>query len=229
MKLSDIKKEYFLLLEDKMKEFGFKPNKKDFAFKKETKDVLFQISIIYNFGVECVELLPFMEIKRKDIHKICELNNYELNYTAFINLFLYQEILKGNFNDETEWTMGYNETDRFKVYNSTDMKVFCHFLSDFMTNVMFFFEKYSTLNGIDSLFNTDPEFKFNPYCSGMDTHCIIGLISAKLCNHNYEEIKEVYKNELHINSKHHAERTLKCFGNLIKYFEENPTPLHSQA
>lgn len=37
MKLSDIKKEYFLLLEDKMKEFGFKPNKKDFAFKKETK------------------------------------------------------------------------------------------------------------------------------------------------------------------------------------------------
>ncbi len=81
MKLSDIKKEYFLLLEDKMKEFGFKSNKKDFAFKKETKDVLFQISIIYNFGVECVELLPFMEIKRKDIHKICELNNYELNYT----------------------------------------------------------------------------------------------------------------------------------------------------
>ena len=45
MKLSDIKKEYFLLLEDKMKEFGFKPNKKDFAFKKETKDVLFQMYI----------------------------------------------------------------------------------------------------------------------------------------------------------------------------------------
>ena len=35
---------------------------------------------------------------------------------------------------------------------------------------------------------------YSPYCSGLDTHCMVGLISAKLSkNADYENIKRMYQ------------------------------------
>ena len=44
------------------------------------------------------------------------------------------------------------------------------------------------------MYNINPLYEYNPNCSGMDTHCIIGLIASKLNNNNYAYIRELYSN-----------------------------------
>jgi hypothetical protein len=57
-----------------------------------------------------------------------------------------------------------------------------------------FLSQYESINSIDRLFNNLPIERYSPYCSGLDTHCMVGLISAKLSNNpKYENIKQMYK------------------------------------
>ena len=57
-----------------------------------------------------------------------------------------------------------------------------------------FLSQYDSIDSIDQLFNTMPIEQYSPYCSGLDTHCMVGLISAKLSNNaDYENVKRMYQ------------------------------------
>ena len=57
-----------------------------------------------------------------------------------------------------------------------------------------FISQHDSIGTIDKLFNMLPIEQYSPYCSGLDTHCMVGLISAKLSNNpQYENIKQMYK------------------------------------
>lgn len=53
----------------------------------------------------------------------------------------------------------------------------------------------NNIYAIDRMYNTPPLNIRNSNCSGLDTQCIIGLISAKLAhNDQYEQICNYYSN-----------------------------------
>ena len=67
-------------------------------------------------------------------------------------------------------------------------------LSTLLPIALDFLSQYDSINSIDQLFNTIPIEQYSPYCSGLDTHCMVGLISAKLSNNtDYENIKLLYQ------------------------------------
>lgn len=92
--------------------------------------------------------------------------------------------------------MQVTKTDRFILsddetydYNQLDIG-----LSPLLPISLDFLSQYKSINSIDRLFNNPPIEQYNPYCSGLDTYCMIGLISAKLSNNaNYENIKQMYQ------------------------------------
>ncbi|HAB40209.1 MAG TPA: hypothetical protein DCE24_00005, partial [Porphyromonadaceae bacterium] len=108
---------------------------------------------------------------------------------AFINLLLLQRIKQRGFNEDLRWKMQVTKTDRFILsddetddYNQLDIG-----LSPLLPISLNFLSQYNSINSIDRLFNNPPIEQYNPYCSGLDTHCMIGLISAKLSNNaDYE-------------------------------------------
>ena len=80
-------------------------------------------------------------------------------------------------------------------------------------------KKYSSLNAIDALYNTEPIFEYNPNCSGRDVHCIIGLIAAKLVNNPlYHAIQITYSNI--VRNEDFLSETKEAF-NRIRLFLEN--------
>lgn len=55
-----------------------------------------------------------------------------------------------------------------------------------------YIKKFNTIEAIDKLYNSLP-IERNPNCSGIFTHCVIGIISAKLAhNPQYDKVKEAY-------------------------------------
>lgn len=89
--------------------------------------------------------------------------------------------------------MQYNQKDRFKIFSLKDIDKSV----DTTLNLIYkyglnYIEKYSNIKSIDNLYNKNP-FDYNPNCSGLNTHCIIGLISAKLSkNENYDKLEKIY-------------------------------------
>ena len=131
-----------------------------------------------------------------EITTICNDCGFNLNHSAFINLLLLQRIKQRGFNPDLRWKMQVAKTDRFILsddepddYNRLDKE-----LSPLLPLALDFLSQYDSINSIDRLFNNSPIEQYNPYCSGLDTHCMVGLISAKLShNTDYENIKQMYK------------------------------------
>lgn len=65
-----------------------------------------------------------------------------------------------------------------------------------LDNAVNYINTNSCIESIDKMYNTNPLYEYNPNCSGMDTHCIIGLIAAKLNNNNYSHIRDIYSNKV---------------------------------
>lgn len=65
-----------------------------------------------------------------------------------------------------------------------------------LNNAIDYIKSNSSVESIDKMYNTNPLDEYNPNCSGMDTHCIIGLIAAKLSNNNYLHVREIYSNKV---------------------------------
>ena len=116
-----------------------------------------------------------------------------MNYTAFINLLFLEKYLKNKYNEDTRWKMQYNQKDRLKIFSLNDIDKSV----DTILNLIYkyglnYIEKYSNIKSIDALYNENP-LAYNPNCSGLNTHCIIGLISAKLSkNEYYDKLEKIY-------------------------------------
>ena len=193
MKLTEVKNNFLLGFEEFAKEQNFKIVKKDFEIKKSEKEYTFAFQFDYNYWQDEIHLFPFVAIKINQIHDICKINDYDLNYTAFINLLFLEKYFKNKYNEDTCWKMQYNQKDRFKIFSLNDIdKIIDKTLNLIYKYGLNYIEKYSNIKSIDALYNENP-LAYNPNCSGLNTHSIIGLISAKLSkNINYDNLEEIY-------------------------------------
>lgn len=195
MKLSEVKALVLKELEPFAVNNGFKIVRKDFALRKVYDDHTVIIDFSYNYWQDEIHLFPYVKLEFNDIHRICEDNGYHLNYTAFLNLFILQIIVNGEWTEDSGWQMQYNFEDRFILYSAQDVFALMQKLNGLLALALDYAKEYSTLVAIDTLYNREPAFKYNPHCSGQNTHCIIGLIIAKLVgNPLYNELQTTYSN-----------------------------------
>lgn len=195
MKIQDIKKYVFSVLEPFATSNGFKVIKNRFALSRKVGNRTDEIWFTTNsWGFE-VHLFPYVGVDFRDITAICNTCGFHLNYPAFINLKLLQEIKSNGFNPDLRWQMQAKKTDRFILsddepgYNRLENE-----MNSLLPLALDFLSQHNNIGTIDKLLNTQPIEQYSPYCSGLDTHCIAGLISAKLSNNaHYYNIKQMYK------------------------------------
>ena len=218
MKLAEVKNNFLLGFEEFAKEQNFKIVKKDFEIKKSEKEYTCAFQFDYNYWQDEIHLFPFVAIKINQIHDICKINDYDLNYTAFINLLFLEKYFKNKYNEYTRWKMQYNQKDRFKIFNLKDIDKSV----DATLNLIYkyglnYIEKYSNIKSIDALYNENP-LAYNPNCSGLNTHCIIGLISAKLSkNINYDKLEKIYSKIVRENDFNEIDKV--AFEKIKKYLK----------
>lgn len=196
MKIQDIKKHIFHALGPLAAANDFKILKGRFTLSRKVGNRTDEIFFTYcSWGFE-VNIFPYVSVDFGEITTICNDCGFHLNHSAFINLLLLQRIKQRGFNADLRWKMQVTQTDRFILsdnapddYNRLDIG-----LSPLLPIALDFLSQYDSINSIDRLFNNHPIEQYNPYCSGLDTHCMIGLISAKLShNTDYEDIKQMYQ------------------------------------
>lgn len=141
-----------------------------------------------------------------------------MNYTAFINLLFLEKYEKNKYDENTRWKMQYNQKDRFKIFSLKDIdKAIDKTLNLIYKYGLNYIEKYSNIKSIDNLYNKNP-FDYNPNCSGLNTHSIIGLISAKLSkNINYDNLEEIYSKIVRENDFNEIDKV--AFEKIKKYLK----------
>ena len=87
-----------------------------------------------------------------------------------------------------------------------------------LDNAINYINTNSCVESIDKIYNTNPQYEYNPNCSGMDTHCIIGLIASKLNNNNYTHIRELYSNTM--KRRDFLESTKRSFFSIRAFLDE---------
>ena len=196
MKIQDVKKHIFSILEPFAAANGFKILRGRFVLSRKVGSRTDGIFFTYcSWGVE-VNIFPYVSVDYGEITTICNDCGFTPNHSAFINLLLLQRIKLQGFNPDLRWKMQVAQTDRFILsddepddYNRLDVG-----LSPLLPIALDFISQYDRIDSIDRLLNTMPIEQYSPYCSGLDTHCMVGLISAKLSNNaDYENVKRMYQ------------------------------------
>lgn len=195
MKIQDVKKHIFHTLEPFAAANDFKFLKGRFALSRKVGNRNDEIFFTYcSWGFE-VNIFPYVSVDFRDITTICNTCGFHLNHSAFINLRLLQEIKSNGFNPDLRWQMQVKNTDRFIL--SDDEPGYYRLengMNSLLPLALDFLSQHDSIDTIDKLFNMLPIEQYSPYCSGLDTHCMVGLISAKLSNNpQYENIKQMYK------------------------------------
>lgn len=223
MKIQDIRKYVFSVLEPFTIANGFKDVKSRFALSRKVGNRTDEIWFSTNsWGFE-IHLFPYVSVDFRDITTICNTCGFHLNHSAFINLRLLQEIKSNGFNPDLRWQMQVKKTDRFIL--SDDEPGYYRLengMNSLLPLALNFLSQHDSIGTIDKLFNMLPMEQYNPYCSGLDTHCMIGLISAKLSNNaNYENIKRMYQRI--VNKEDFTDDMKSSFTRLTAYLDNYET------
>ena len=219
MEISKIKNHLLCYLTPFASKHGLKVVKSRFCLKREDENNEFQFSFDYNSWGDEIHLFPYVQIKNKIIHHVCKVNGFHLNYTAFINLLILNKIYNGDYTDDTKWEMQYNRQDRFVIFNENNLKNAEQRMEKLLPIGLNYLESYANIYAIDKMYNIPPLDRQNPNCSGLDTQCIIGLISAKISNNvNYDNICEQYSDLIHSNDLLPA--TVSKFDSIKEYLNK---------
>lgn len=195
---------------------GYRINKGRFGIFSKENNPKSSIDFVHHTWDFFVEIIPFVCVKFKDIHEICELCGFNLNYTVYIRLLMLEEIQKHGWYKSLIGKMQIEQTDRLSLidYDSwvedyrkkypkaRDLIIYtgsddwierCNErIGSLLPCAEDFINKYSTIESIDKLYNELP-IRRNPYCMGWADHSMIGIISAKLAhNPEYDKIKDTY-------------------------------------
>lgn len=219
MKIREVKQTVLTELIPFADEYGFRVNKSGFALSSKGRNHLSSIYFTYNtWGFE-INLFPWVSIDFKEIHEICSLSGFNLNHVAFVNLYVLKAIQRYGWNPDLKWKMQVDLTDRFILVDGEDWIIrFREMISDLCDYALKYIEGLQTIESVDRLYNTLPIQKYNPNCSGLDTHCFIGLISAKLSNNpNYHRLKDVYS--AIVRNEDFRDDTKESFFHAVTYLE----------
>ena len=242
MKIQEVKTVILEGLRPFADERGYKINKGRFRIISKGQNPLTTIYYIYNtWGFE-IHLRPYVAVDFKVIHEICEKCGFGLNYCAFINLFLLEEIRKHGWHEDLRWQMQVAATDRLTLTddrpwlehlrkenpqagnriiltdNETWIKQCNNRLGALLPYAVDYINNLSDIEGIDRLYNSFPINYNNPNCVGFDYHCMVGLISAKLAhNPQYDKLKDIYTTIMR--KEDFPEATRQSFFRLVDYLD----------
>ncbi|TCZ65207.1 hypothetical protein [Flaviaesturariibacter aridisoli] len=84
-----------------------------------------------------------------------------------------------------------------------------------------FFERYNSLEKIDSLINSKPYNSIPAhFCGNCDTRCMKGLVVAKLTNNpEYNSLLAIYDEEIRETFKDFRKEAIETFNKVIEYFQ----------
>ena len=223
MKIKEVKQRILTGLEFFAAANGFKIYKGKFCLSRKDDNRETGVFFTYNtWGVE-IQIFPSVYVGFKEIRAICERCGFHLNYTAFINLRLLEKINSIGFNSDLRWQMQCANEDRVVIIEGeTDMDIVIDNIQSLMPLALDFISQTADIVLIDHLFNTIPIEKYSPYCSGLDTHCIVGLIAARLSgNTEYEKLRRMYER---IVAKEDFRDDMKAsFAQIVKYLDRYET------
>lgn len=221
MRIREIKQHILIGLEPFATANGFKIYNGKFCLSRKDNNRETGVFFTYNtWGFEA-QIFPSVYVDFKEIRSICEKCGFHLNYTAFINLRLLERINRSGFNPDLRWQMQCANEDRFVIVeDETDIDKVVDNISSLMPLALDFISQTADIVLIDHLFNTLPIEIYNPYCSGLDTHCIVGLIAAKLSgNMEYRKIRNIY--ERIVAKYDFLDDTKASFAQIVKYLDES--------
>lgn len=219
MRIKEIKQHILTGLEPFATANGFKIYKGKFCLSRKDNNLETGVFFTYNtWGFE-VQIFPSVYVDLNDIRTICERCGFHLNYTAFINLRLLEKINHTGFNPDLRWQMQCANEDRVVIINGeTDMDIVIDKIQSLMPLALDFILQTADIVLIDRLFNTIPIDRYSPYCSGLDTHCIVGLIAARLSsNTEYEKLRRMY--ERIVAKEDFRDDTKTSFAQIVKYLD----------
>ena len=242
MKIQEVKNVILEGLKPFAEEIGYKINKGRFGIFSKERNPLTSIDFSYlTWGFE-VQLEPYVRVDYKIIHEICEKCGFPLNYCAFINLFLLEEIHKHGWHKGLRNQMGIDQTDRLTITESEfsfeymrkekpdarDKIIFkegdewierCNaIIASLLPYAVDYINNLSDIEGIDRLYNSFPINYNNPNCVGLHVHCMVGLISAKLThNPQYDKLKDIYTTIMR--KEDFSEETRQTFFRLVDYLD----------
>lgn len=242
MKIQEVKNVILEGLKPFAEEIGYKINKGRFGIFSKERNPLTSIDFSYlTWGFE-VQLEPYVRVDYKIIHEICEKCGFPLNYCAFINLFLLEEIHKHGWHKGLRNQMGIDQTDRLTITESEfsfeymrkekpdarDKIIFkegdewierCNaIIASLLPYAVDYISQLSNIAGLDRLYNSFPINYYNPNCVGIDYHCMVGLISAKLAhNPQYDKLKDIYTTI--VKKQIRVEATRQSFFRLVDYLD----------
>lgn len=242
MKIQEVKNVILEGLRPFADEYGYKINKGRFGIFSKNKNPITSIDFTYNtWGFEN-QLFPSVKVDFKIIHEICENCGFNLNFCAFINLFLLEEIHKHGWHDDLRWQMQIANTDRLTLTESElsfefmrkrypearDKIIFkegnewierCNaIIASLLPYAVDYISQLSNIAGLDRLYNSFPINYNNPNCVGLHVHCMVGLISAKLAhNPQYDKLKDIYTTI--VKKQIRVEATRQSFFRLVDYLD----------
>lgn len=223
MRIKEIKQHILTGLEPFAAVNGFKIYKGKFCLSRKDNNRETGVFFTYNtWGFE-IQIFPSVYVDFKEIRAISERCGFHLNYTAFINLRLLEKINRIGFNSDLRWQMQCANEDRVVIIDGeTDMDIVIDKISSLMPLALGFISQTADIVLIDRLFNTIPIERYSPYCSGLDTHCIVGLIAARLSgNTEYEKLRRMY--ERIVAKEDFRDDTKASFAQIVKYLDPYET------
>ena len=217
MKLQNIKEQLLTELAKEKCLQQYKISKKDFAFKKSDKEVELMIDFTNNHWPDEIHLFPYVYIKIKKVHEICNMFNFDLNYTAFINLFILEKVVNGEFDEDTRWKLQSEFKDRF-ILLSEDISDMMVKMKQFLSYAMDYIHENTTIEAIDKMYNENPTYEYNPNCSDMSCHCVIGMIAAKLSNNpNFLQLTNTYSDIVNSKPRGFVSEEIDSFNRIKEY------------
>ena len=223
MTIKEVKQRILTGLEPFAAAKGLKIYKGKFCLSRKDSNLETGVFFTYNtWGFE-VQIFPSVYVDFKEIRDICERCGFHLNYTTFINLRLLERINRSGFNPDLRWQMQCANEDRFIINeDETDIDTVIDKISSLMPLALDFISQTADIVLIDRLFNTIPIERYSPYCSGLDTHCIVGLIAARLSgNMEYDKLRKIYER---IVAKEDFRDDMKAsFAQIVNYLDNYET------
>lgn len=206
MKLSEVKKKLLAALLSLENENGYKINKGKFALIKKNIDGSAGLYFTENNWIDEIQIMPAICVDVDEINLIWKKFNDHISYTYFMNLLELKDWYELGKVDRIKFKV--EEHDRFKLFNEEQDLISAseHIKNLFKTYGLRYVNDFSTVNGVDKLYNSNlPEIS-KLHCSGIQVQSVVGLIAAKLSgNPNYNTISDIYSS---IIEKHKIEDTM---------------------
>lgn len=205
--MNQMKEIVFETIQADLKEAGFKLVKTRDWFIRKDKHISFVFWVVPYLDQGHIRLTPTCGVRFNEVEDIFhKCSGFEEKYQKY-TLTLVSEIWRWKRQVDLHQYILKTEDD---VQN-----IATQILQNFKHDALKYFESYSTLVEVDSVFNSEPDQECIHQIMDF-ARCSRGIIVAKLCNRsNYEELVEIYRKRMLNQDKGFYLNPFDCINNLL--------------